>query len=125
MGSPAGTKRPQSVEQMPWTARWRLRNAWSTSRQEALPILAEVHSCSDNVASQHRPYQSSHVGETRNRCMLHFLGSYVSVDLIMYYRPPVTRDSSVTHTIHLISWIVVVRVRNHLMSEISRGMLRA
>ena len=37
--------------------------------KEALPILAEVHSCSDNVASQHRPYQSSHVGGTRNRCM--------------------------------------------------------
>ena len=38
----------------------------------------------------------------------------------MYYRPPVTRDSSVTYTIHLISWIVAVRVCNHSIGGASR-----
>ena len=56
MGSPAGTKRPQSVEQMALdnkvTAQERVEHEQAMRHG---PYLPKVHSCAYNVASQHRP----------------------------------------------------------------------
>ena len=51
MDSPAGTKRPQSVEQIALDIKVAAQErVEALAGKEALPILAEVQSCSNNVA---------------------------------------------------------------------------
>ena len=49
--------------------------------KEALPILAEVHSCSDNVASHTGHIRVVTLGKLETGACSIIVGSYVSLDL--------------------------------------------